>query len=196
MSTAASQADSTPDRLDLYRLRDDLSRSYNPANAHERMLVTAIAQAWQRLQRAYDAEERFFAKRDMLEIIGSNVDEFKTITRYVSECERARRHAVAELERTQRRRSIAGGFSPNARRHAVPADATPPPEPGPEPAVAISSSEIHPIEKIVDRVAASEPGCYIGLAAKQTPGAIERKGESERNRKGSQLIGHGVRQVG
>jgi hypothetical protein len=185
MSTATSQADSAPDRIDLYRLRDDLARSYNPANAHERMLVLAIAQAWQRLRRAYDAEERFFASRDILMAIGSNQDEFKAITRYVSDCERARRHAVAELERTQRRRCLAGGFSPNARRHPGPSETAPPSEPRLEPAVSVSSSEIHPIEKIVDPVAAPAPECYIGLAAEQTPSSKERQQESERNRKGS-----------
>src|SRR5947209_2800120 len=104
-TTATAPARSAGERLDLYGLRDDLARSYAPANAHERMLVLQIAQSFVRLQRAQDAEARYFEQKDILEAIATDFNTYKAITRYVSECERAWRHAVLFLEKTQRRRT-------------------------------------------------------------------------------------------
>ena len=97
MPSAVTTAESAPDRVDLYRLRDDLAQSYGPANAHERMFVTEIAQSWIRLERARDLERRYFEGQDMLEIIRTKLAEFRAVTRYVTDCERAWRHATVAL---------------------------------------------------------------------------------------------------
>jgi hypothetical protein len=85
-------------------LRDDLARSYGPANAHERMLVTNTAECWLRLARARDAERRFFEGCDLLAILDSDLPKYKILTKYVNDCEHAWRALVRELERTQKRR--------------------------------------------------------------------------------------------
>jgi hypothetical protein len=100
---AVSTAESAPYQLDLYRLRDDLVRAYNPATAHELMLITQIAQAWLRLQRAYATEQRYFEGRDILETIATKLNEFKAVTRFSTDCERAWSHATQNLEECQRR---------------------------------------------------------------------------------------------
>ena len=120
MSTAITTAEAAPAGLDLYRLRDELAQSYNPANALERMLVTQMAQSWLRLQRAQEAEERYFKAHDVLEAIANDYDRYKAITRLVADCERAWRHAMVHLEKAQRRRQQTGGFAPNARRRPAP----------------------------------------------------------------------------
>jgi hypothetical protein len=120
MSTAIITAEASPAGLDLYRLRDELAQSYNPANALERMLVTQMAQSWLRLQRAQEAEERYFKAHSVLEAISNDYDRYKAITRLVADCERAWRHAMVHLEKAQRRRQQVGGFSPNARRRPAP----------------------------------------------------------------------------
>ncbi len=141
--TAAALAESAPDNLELYCLRDDLAASYVPANAHERMLVTQIARCWLRLQRDYDEEQRYFQANDMLEVIGSDYIRYHAITRRVTESERAWRHAVTSLEQTQRRR-IATSTSTGRRRptttapviplqHSSPPDSICDPLPGPAP---------------------------------------------------------------
>jgi hypothetical protein len=127
MTSATTSAQSNPYGVDdLYLLCDDLARSYGPANAHERMLVTNIAESWLRLARARDAERRFFEGRDVLAIIDAELQKFKIITQYVNECERAWRASVRELERTQKRRFEAAGLGGRARRRitlpAYPAD--------------------------------------------------------------------------
>jgi hypothetical protein len=94
--------------MDLRALLEDLARSYTPANAHERMLVTNLAECWDRVERARNAERRFFDGRDVLEAANADLQRYKIITRYVAECERAWRHAIRELERIQRRRTVAG----------------------------------------------------------------------------------------
>ena len=104
---------------DLYRLRDDLARSYGPANAHERMLVTNVAESWMRLARARDAERRFFDGRDLLAILDSDLAKYKILTKYVTDCERAWRASIREIERTQKRRFEAGGFGGRARRRTT-----------------------------------------------------------------------------
>lgn len=103
MSSATAIAKPAP-ALDVDRLCADFTESYLPANAHERMLVTNLAECWIRVQRARDAERRFFEGRDLLELIDANQEKYKLITRYVTDCERGWRHAVHELETTQRRR--------------------------------------------------------------------------------------------
>lgn len=118
MSSAVKTTDSAAAGLAVYRLRDDLVRVHKPANEHEMMLVTQIAQSWLRLQRAYDAEQRYFDGRDILDAINTKLVEFKTITRYVTDCERAWRHATQALDACQRRRRRETLASPNARRAA------------------------------------------------------------------------------
>jgi hypothetical protein len=86
-------------------LRDELAQVTPPANALERMLLTQVAQSWERLQRAYELEDRYFKGRDMTEIVRTKLEEFKALTRYVTDCERAWRHALLNLEKAQRRRT-------------------------------------------------------------------------------------------
>lgn len=162
MSTAATQTESRPQGLDLYELRDDLAHSYNPTNAHERMLVTQIALAWQRLVKSYDREEQFFGGRPMDEVMKADFEKFKAMKAYMSECERAWRRAVENLEAAQRRRLRGTLASPNSRtsQRFFRPDIT-------------SSPEIHPIQKNEQDVAAPEPECYIGSAATRKPNARE-----------------------
>src|SRR6266498_1775649 len=87
MSTAFTQAPS-----------NDFSSVYKPANAVEQMMVDQIGMMWQRLQFAASAEQRYFATRDILEILEKKPQEYKAITRLVSDCERAWRHAIVHLE--------------------------------------------------------------------------------------------------
>jgi tRNA nucleotidyltransferase/poly(A) polymerase len=119
MSTATKTEEARPAGLEIYRVRDELAQSYNPANALERMLVTQMAQSWLRLQRAYEAEERYFQAHEVLDAIANDSEKYKAITRYVTDCERAWRHAMLHLEKAQRRRTQTG-FSPNARRRPFP----------------------------------------------------------------------------
>ena len=116
MSTAMKTAEAPQEGLEVYRVRDDLAQSYNPANALERMLVTQMAQSWLRLQRAYEVEERYLRAHDVLEAIANEFEKYKAITRQVTDCERAWRHAMLHLEKTQRRRQRTDSSSPNARR--------------------------------------------------------------------------------
>lgn len=107
MSSAAAKqpANTVPERADsIYTTRDDLARSFNPVTPHERMLVSAIAQAWERLQRAFDLEHRAFDQTDPLELINNDLDKFKAITRFVTDSERLYRRAIEELRRAQRNR--------------------------------------------------------------------------------------------
>src|SRR6266498_2642886 len=112
MSTVFTQAPS-----------NDFSSVYKPANAVEQMMVDQIGMMWQRLQFAASAEQRYFATRDILEILEKKPQEYKAITRLVSDCERAWRHAIVHLERMQRQ-----------RLHPRPAKAAPVPKPAPQPA--------------------------------------------------------------
>jgi len=104
---------------------NDFSSVYKPANAVEQMMVDQIGMMWQRLQFAASAEQRYFATRDILEVLAKKPQEYKAITRLVSDCERAWRHAIVHLERMQRQR-----LHP---RPAKPA-ASPNPKPAPQPA--------------------------------------------------------------
>src|SRR6266496_4756964 len=85
-------------------LANDFNSVYNPANAVEQMMVDQIGMTWQRLQFATSAEQRYFATRDILEVLAKKPQEYKAITRYVTDCERAWRHAILHLERMQRQR--------------------------------------------------------------------------------------------
>ena len=114
---SATAVKTEPGDLELNRINDDLTRNYNPANGFEQMLVIAIAQAWLRLQRAQQAEQRYCATRDMVEVLTTKLDEFKAVTRWVTDCDRGWRKAVALLEQTQRRRQKeASAAAPSARR--------------------------------------------------------------------------------
>ena len=116
MPTATKTEDAPAAGLELYRVRDELAHSFNPANALERMLITQMAQSWLRLQRAQAAEARYFETRGVLEAIANEFDRYKAITRYVADCERAWRQAMLHLEKAQRRRTQTDRSSPNARR--------------------------------------------------------------------------------
>ena len=120
MCNATSQAQAAPERLDFYRVRDDIARHYNPANAFELMMVTQITQAWLCLQRAYETQRRYFEANDVLEAIATQLDQYKAVTREVTNCERAWRHAILHLEKTQRERRR-NGFEPGRRPRPEPA---------------------------------------------------------------------------
>jgi hypothetical protein len=83
---------------------------------HERMLVTEIADSWLRLQSARRMERRFCAAYDMMEILTNKLKEFHTVTRMVTESERAWRPAIVMLGQAQRRRQRQDLSSQNARR--------------------------------------------------------------------------------
>jgi hypothetical protein len=109
-------------------LRDELAQVTPPANALEQMLLTQVAQSWERLQRAYELEDRYFKGRDMTEIVRTKLEEFKALTRYVTDCERAWRHALLNLEKAQRRRPRETKAVPASQRTAPqPAAAVAPP---------------------------------------------------------------------
>jgi len=101
-ATAPVREPVTPAAAD--KLRDEIAQTLRPANALERMLVSQVAQSWERLQRAYELERQYFNGRDVAEIVRTKLEEFKAVTRYVTDCERAWRHALLNLEKTQRRR--------------------------------------------------------------------------------------------
>ncbi len=128
MSQPVGSPDSQPENLDLYRLRDDLAQSYCPANGHERMLVTAIAQTWLRLQRAQETEQRFCATRDMVEVLTTKFKEFQAVTRWVTDCDRSWRHAVTMLQQAQRRRQREARQVPSSlpilKKHPVQTEST------------------------------------------------------------------------
>ena len=117
MSATATKTDSQPGDLELNRIQEELSRNYNPANGFEQMLVSAVAQAWLRLERAQQAEQRYCATRDMVEVLTTKLAEFKAVTKWVTDCDRGWRNAVALLEQTQRRRQKdASAAAPSAKR--------------------------------------------------------------------------------
>ncbi len=120
MSATAEIIDATPESLDLYRQRDELAQTFNPTNAYERMLVTQVAQSWHRLQRAREAENRYFKDHDVIESIVNRLAEFKAVTHYAADCERSWRQATAAVERLKRERKR-DLSSPNMRRNASPA---------------------------------------------------------------------------
>lgn len=116
MSAAVTTSQSNRDALAVYRVRDDLARRYNPADALELMLVTQMAQSWIRLQEAYEAECRYRQGRDMVVVITTKLAEFKAITGYVRDCERSWNRAKENIEKAQRQRRRENLSSPNARR--------------------------------------------------------------------------------
>jgi hypothetical protein len=124
MSATAPQRVVNPEHSvdPVYTTRDDLASSFNPANAHERMLVTAAAQAWQRLQRAYDLERRLLETTDLLDLFTSNPEGFKSIARHIAECERIWRRALEALERVKRSNAAAAKMqtaSPRPRPRVI-----------------------------------------------------------------------------
>lgn len=134
MSAAVRTVESAPDRFDPRQPQDDPVRTYHPANAHERMLATQISQAWLRLETARKAEQRYFQKHDILESIETRPKEFQAITRFVTDCERAWRYAVASLEKSQRLRRRDQQDPPRSNRtsaRAVPPVAHAPHRPEP-----------------------------------------------------------------
>src|SRR5919197_605937 len=58
---------SNDDYPEYAKLRADLLRDYNPANAREELLVTEIACAWRRLHSAREREEAFHSLTRWLE---------------------------------------------------------------------------------------------------------------------------------
>lgn len=116
MSATATTSQTPEDGLDVYRVRDDLAQSFNPANSVERMLITQLAQSWLRLRDAYEVERRYRAQNDMLQVITTKLAEFKAVTGYVRDCERAWHRAMETLQKMQRQRRRENLSSPNARR--------------------------------------------------------------------------------
>ncbi len=103
-----------PKPLDpFYTLRDDLARTHPPANGYERILLTAAAQAWQRLQHAQDLERRVSERTGPLELFSAQREAFHTLTHHVMSCERAWRQALGQLERAQRTRAGLAFRSPH-----------------------------------------------------------------------------------
>lgn len=131
----ATTTQPSDEALQVYRVRDDLARRYTPADAHELMLVTQMAQAWVRLQDAYLLEQRYRQDRDMLVVISTKLAEFKAVTGYVRDCERSWNRAKENIERAQRQRRRTNLASPNARRAC-----DRPPMPRPVETVAVPSS--------------------------------------------------------
>jgi hypothetical protein len=117
MSSATKTVLAEPAGLSLDTLRDELTEAHKPADGYERMLVTQIAQTWLRLQRAHEAEERYCATRDMVEVLTTKLKEFQAVTRWVTDCERAWRHAVTMLKASQRRRERESKKSSTVRPH-------------------------------------------------------------------------------
>ena len=116
MSSATKTALAEPAGPSLDTLRDELTEAHKPADGCERMLVTQIAQTWLRMQRAQQAEDRYCATRDMVEVLTTKLAEFKAVTRWATDCERAWRHAVTMLKAAQRRRERESKTSSTARR--------------------------------------------------------------------------------
>ncbi len=119
MPVANQHREPVPDAVDLYTVRDDLAEQYHPANAFERMLLSQMAQCWLRLQRAQDAEARYFRSHDLLDAIASDFKIYQAVTRFVAECNRAWRSAKWHLEKAQNTRRRTDTSSPNARRRPV-----------------------------------------------------------------------------
>lgn len=122
-------------------LRDEIAQTLPPANAVERMLLAQVAQSWERLQRAYELERQYFKGRDVAEIIRTKLDEFKAVTRYVTDSERAWRHALLNLEKTQRRRQRETKASTPQHLRNAPAPA---PALAPRPPVPPVAEILHP----------------------------------------------------
>jgi hypothetical protein len=111
----ASIPASEPVTLDpVYILRDEIAQIYNPANAYERMLVTAVAQASVRVRRAQELERRLLELADRPELSSSKA--LKAIARMLADCERTRSLALHQLQQAIRNRTNPTGMSPNARR--------------------------------------------------------------------------------
>lgn len=121
-------------------LYDELAELNPPANAAERMLLTQVVESWDRLQRAHELENQYFKDRDMVEVLRTKLEEFKAITRYVTDCERAWRHALVNLEKAQRRRQ---------RETVRPVDVPRPSEPArPHTVSAVASLPKQPVAEI------------------------------------------------
>lgn len=90
-------------------LRQDLIRSWNPANPQEDTLVEEIAQCFWRLQRARALEADTFDHHsaDCDPVIRFNIDyeRFDRLRRYMTAIERAYHRAIQQLERTQQIRA-------------------------------------------------------------------------------------------
>ena len=87
----------------------------------------------------FAAVDIYFDTTDLLEAVRTRLAEFKAVTRLVTDCERAWRHAALNLEKSQRQRRRATLASPNARRAAgrpAPPASAPQFPPSPEPAPA------------------------------------------------------------
>lgn len=129
MSSATPARASTP--FDLAGFSEELAQTYDPQNAHERMLVSQIAQSRERLERAYDLERAYCQSRDLTDVIRTKPEEFKLVMRYVTDSERAWRHAVLSLEKAQRRRKReAAKAAPPVRTPSVSRAATQSNQPG------------------------------------------------------------------
>ena len=84
----------------VYVLRDEIAQSYPAVNGFERMLVLAAAQARLRYQEALNFERRVYQQTDPLELLSQSIDKFKTVLRFVADCERAWRRSLADVRST------------------------------------------------------------------------------------------------
>src|SRR5262249_4850038 len=71
---------------------------------HELMLVTHIALACLRYRQACELESQIFAKTGGLDLFTNHFEQFKAITRYVTESDRMVHRPIEELRRAQRYR--------------------------------------------------------------------------------------------
>ena len=135
-----------PQRPGFARIRDDLIAVYNPANAHEHLLVVLAAHAALRLERAYDLEQGYTDSHDFSDVIDAKPERFRALTRYVTDCERGWRHAVELLERTQRRRQAIDRQPGKTSATTTRTQSTPPP-PDPLPRMTAPVAEITPARR-------------------------------------------------
>jgi Flp pilus assembly protein TadD len=88
-----------------YATRDDIARSHQPGDALERMLVTAAAQAWGRLQVASAVHAKISETTAPSELFLNNLAGFKILAGYVADAERSWHQALNQLHKSQRIRA-------------------------------------------------------------------------------------------
>ncbi len=119
MNALAKSNAGLPQADPIYAIRDDLARTHQPADALERMLVSAAAQAWSRFQQATEIENRIFARTSPVELFATNAEAFRSLARYVADSERAWRTALRQLHGAQRRRAKNMSVTPRRYDHGA-----------------------------------------------------------------------------
>ena len=103
------------------RFQDDVLDHFKPVSTYERMLARHYATVLARYQQALDAEDRAFTKSDPLEMLEKHPQQFKMLTRYVADCERACRRALDDLRRLIRQRPKPAAAAPASKPAPTPA---------------------------------------------------------------------------